>query len=158
MRCPYHLILIHLEHPFPPHKSDRNPLPLLPQAKRSGWSIFGYHYPLRLVNFGLSQPNFFPLSNKTFTSTARCSIKRPLSERVTIGNGGQTNQPLVALFLYDQISLIKTLSHTKHRDKKIPPSVNLMCGATPGSECERNHSQPNQNRGTKDSWTCSPFL
>jgi hypothetical protein len=37
---------------------------------------------------------------------------------------------LVALFLYDQISLKKTLSHTKHRDKKIPPSVNLMCEAT----------------------------
>jgi hypothetical protein len=82
---------------------------------------------------GFNHGNFFPLSNKTFTSTARCSIKMPLSERVTIGNGGQTNQPLVALFLYDhydQISLIKTLSHTKHRDKKILPSVNLMCDVT----------------------------
>jgi hypothetical protein len=78
---------------------------------------------------GFNQGNLFPLSNKTFTSTARCSIKRPLSERVTIGTGGQSNQPLVALF-YDQISLIKTLSHTKHRDKKIPLSVNLMCEAT----------------------------
>jgi hypothetical protein len=54
----------------------------------------------------------------------------PLSERVTNGDGRQTNQPSVALFLYDQISLKKTLSHTKHRDKKIPPSVNLMCEAT----------------------------
>jgi hypothetical protein len=80
---------------------------------------------------GFSHGNFFPLSNKTFTSTARCSIKRPLSERVTIGTGGQSNQPLVALF-YDQINLIKALSHTKHRAKKIPLSVNLMCEATRG--------------------------
>ena len=80
---------------------------------------------------GFNHGNFFPLANKTFTSTARCSIKMPLSERVTIGTGGQSNQPLVALF-YDQITLIKTLSHTKHRDKKIPLSVNLMCEATLG--------------------------
>jgi hypothetical protein len=85
---------------------------------------------------GINHGNFFPLSNKTFTSTARCSIKIPLSERATNGNGGQTNQPSVALFLYDQISLKKTLSHTKHRDKKIPPSVNLMCEVTM-STCER---------------------
>jgi hypothetical protein len=80
---------------------------------------------------GISHGNFFPFSNKTFTSTAKCIIKMPLSERVTNGDGRQTNQPSVALFLYDQISLKKTLSHTKHRDKKIPPSVNLMCEATP---------------------------
>jgi len=30
--------------------------PLYQEDHRPGWSIFGYHYPLRLVNFGLSQP------------------------------------------------------------------------------------------------------
>ncbi len=64
---------------------------------------------------GFNQGNFFPLSNKTFTSTARCSIKKPLSERVTIGNGGQTNKPLVTLFLYNQISLIKKHCFPRYR-------------------------------------------
>jgi len=48
---------------------------------------------------GFNHGNFFPLSNKTFTSTARCSIKIPLPERATNGNGGQTNQHSGALFL-----------------------------------------------------------
>ena len=94
--------------------------------------------PHRGHHKGFNHGNFFPRSNKTFTSTARCSIKIPLSERVTNGNGCQTNQPSVALFLYDQISLKKTLSHTKHRDKKTLPSVNLMREVTPARSCRHN--------------------
>lgn len=79
---------------------------------------------------GFNHGNLFPLSKTAFTSTARCSIKISLSGRVTNGSGGQTNPPAVTLFLCDQIYLKNTLSHTKHRAKKVALYVNLSCGAT----------------------------
>ena len=86
--------------------------------------------PHRGHRLGVNHRNFFPLSNTAFTSTARCSIKISLSGRVTNGSGRQTYPPAVTLFLWDQFSLRNTYLHTKHRAKKVAPSVNLMCGAT----------------------------
>lgn len=82
---------------------------------------------------GFSQMNALPLSHKTFTSTAKCSIKIHLSGRATNRCGGQTIDPLVALSFSDQMNLIKILSHTKHCNNILPLSANLMCEATRGA-------------------------
>ncbi len=89
--------------------------------------------PHRGHRWGFNHGNLFPLSNTSFTLTARCSIKISLSGRVTNGIGRQTNQPSVTLFAYDEISLRNT-PHTKHRAKKVPLSMNLSCLATAPAE------------------------
>jgi hypothetical protein len=79
---------------------------------------------------GLGQGNAFPRINISFTTTGKCSINKPLLERV-IKVGELDNSTMITLFLSSQINPIISAVYTKHRDKKTPFPNSLFCGVTP---------------------------
>jgi hypothetical protein len=78
---------------------------------------------------GLGQENALPRINISFTTTGKCSIKKPLLERV-IKVGDLDNSTMITLFLSSQINTIFSTLYTKHRDKKTPLSYSLFRGVT----------------------------
>jgi hypothetical protein len=81
---------------------------------------------------GLGQGNALPRINISFTTTGKCSIKKPLWGRV-IKVGERDNSTMITLFLSSQINKIFSILYTKHRDKKTPLSNSLLRGVTPGT-------------------------
>jgi len=74
---------------------------------------------------GLGQGYALPRVNISFTTTGKCSIKKPLLGRV-IKVGELDNSTVMTLFLSCQINTILSSIYTKHRDKKIPLANSLL--------------------------------
>ena len=74
---------------------------------------------------GLGQGYALPRVNISFTTTGKCSIKKPLLGRV-IKVGELDNSAVMTLFLSCQINTILSSIYTKHRDKKIPLANSLL--------------------------------
>jgi len=84
---------------------------------------------------GLGQGYALPRVNISFTTTGKCSIKKPLLGRV-IKVGELDNSTVMTLFLSCQINTILSSIYTKHRDKKIPLANSLLRRVTVGEDID----------------------
>jgi hypothetical protein len=96
---------------------------------------------------GLGQGYALPRVKTSFTTTEKCSIKKPLLGRV-IKVGELDNSAVMTLFLSSQTNTIFPIFYTKHRDKKIPLADNLLRGVT---SLKQFRSSPSSKRRKRSS-------